>query len=172
MIKEKGIPVNNAGLVLLNGYIKMLFERLALLSANAAFLTPDALFNAIQYLQFLATGTNDTGKDVLALNKVICGVSLLMPVKHDLVFSDRNKELIDGLIKAAISHWPQIGQSSVDSFRGNWLLRDGILVEYADKWELTVEKKAYDILIAQSPFSFSVIKYPWMDKPIHVNWPF
>ena len=167
----EGIPVNNAGLVLLNGYIELLFDRLGLLNGSRTFLNSEAPFNAIKYLQFLAAGTNDAEGDVLVLNKILCGLPLLIPVKHDLEVSAPNKELIDGLIKAAIGQWPQIGQSSIDGFRGNWLLRDGLLVEYADKWELIVEKKAYDILIARSPFSLSVIKYPWMDKPIHVNWP-
>jgi hypothetical protein len=30
--------------------------------------------------------------------------------------------------------------------RGNFLVRDGLLSEEQDKWELTVEKRAYDIL--------------------------
>ena len=168
---SEGIPVNNAGLVLLNGYIELLFDRLGLFNGSRTFLNAEAPFYAIKYLQFLATGTINTEKDVLVLNNILCGVPLLTPIKHDLEVSATNKELIESLIKAAIGQWPQIGQSSIDGFRGNWLLREGLLVEYADRWELTVEKKAYDILIARSPFSLSVIKYPWMDKPIHVNWP-
>lgn len=71
-----------------------------------------------------------------------------------------------------ISYWPAIGNTSVNGFRGNWLVRDGLLTELEDKWELTVEKRAYDVLIHQSPFSFSIIKLPWMEKPLHVTWPY
>ena len=82
------------------------------------------------------------------------------------------KEVMNGLINAAISYWPSIGETSIDGFRGNWLVRDGLLIEKEDRWELTVEKKAYDLLINQSPFSFSVVKYPWMEKPLYVTWPY
>jgi hypothetical protein len=32
-----------------------------------------------------------------------------------------------------------------------WLVRDGILQEFEAHWELTVDKRAYDILINQAP---------------------
>ena len=49
-------------------------------------------------------------------------------------------------------------------------MRNANLVEKNDFWELTVEKRAYDLLIHKSPFSFAIIKYPWMEKPLHVVW--
>ena len=60
----------------------------------------------------------------------------------------------------------------IDGFRGNWLIRNGLLVETEDRWELKVEKVSYDILLNQSPFSFEIIKFPWMKKPIYVQWPY
>ena len=86
--------------------------------------------------------------------------------------SNQDQLLMIGLIEAAISHWTAIGRCSVDAFRGNWLIRDGILTEHEDKWELTVEKRVYDLLLNKSPFSFSIIKHPWMSKPLYVNWPY
>jgi len=97
---------------------------------------------------------------------------LSYPVKEDIDISEKEKNIIDGLISAAISHWPRIGKCSVDGFRGNWLVRDGLLTEQDDRWELTVEKRAYDLLISKSPFSFSIIRYPWMPKPLYVTWPY
>jgi hypothetical protein len=69
-------------------------------------------------------------------------------------------------------NWPAIGASSIDGFRGNWFVRDGILVEKEDRWDLLIEKRPYDLLLGQSPFSFSVISFKWMNKPIFVNWPY
>lgn len=51
-------------------------------------------------------------------------------------------------------------------------MRNGLLNETANRWTLTVEKKAYDLLIQKSPFSFSIIKFPWMEKPLHIDWPY
>jgi hypothetical protein len=166
-----GVAVKNAGIVLLNNYIMRLFERLEIVK-DRKFVSQEAQLNAVHYLQYIITGLCHTEETLLPLNKVICGLPLSQPVQSGLNISDEQKNIIDGLVRAAISHWPNIGDSSINGFRGNWLVRDGLLVEQEDKWELTVDKRAYDILIYKSPFSFSIIKYHWMDKPIHVSWPY
>lgn len=163
--------VQNAGLVLLNNYFQMLFERLELLE-NGQFVSVGAQKDAVRYLQYLATGLTDVEEAYLPLNKVLCGLSISEPIPNELSISVADKELMDGLIKAAINHWSAIGESSIDGFRGNWLVRAGMLKEQEDNFELTVEKKAYDLLINQSPFSFATIKYPWMSKLIRVTWPY
>ena len=170
MIKAKsGITVKNAGAVLLNNYIAMLFERLGLIN-NKTFLNAGAQAEAVHYLQYVVTGLSHTEEPLLVLNKVLCGLPIAGPIQDGIIISPANVKLIEGLITAIIGYWPAIGQSSIDGFRGNWLVRDGLLVEQDERWELTVEKRAYDLLINKSPFSFSIIKYPWMAKPLHVNW--
>ena len=166
-----GIAVRNAGIVLLSTYIEMLFERLGIVK-NKKFLNAAAQADAVHYLQYVVTGLCKTEEALLPLNKVLCGLPLSEPIHDEIIISDENKKLINGLVKAAISHWPAIGDTSINGFRGNWLVRDGLLVEHDDKWELTLEKRAYDVLIHKSPFSFSIIKYAWMDKPLHVTWPY
>jgi len=168
-ITKETIPIRNAGLVLINNYLTMLFVRLGLTN-DQGFIDTEAQLRAVHYLQYFVTGLTHTEEHLLPLNKVLCGLALAQPVADGIIVSDEYKNLIEGLIKAMIGQWPVIGDSSVDGFRGNWLVRDGLLSETEDRWELTVEKRAYDILLQQSPFSFSIIKYPWMDKPLHVNW--
>ena len=169
-IKE-GIPVRNAGIVILNNYIPMLFERLHFLE-DRNFTNVENQKKAVQYLQYVVTGLTETEEAYLPLNKVLCGLSVTDSIPDTIEISETDKTIMQELLKAVISHWPEIGSTSIDGLRGNWLVRDGILVELTDKWELTVEKRAYDILINRSPFSFSIIKYPWMSKPLHVNWPY
>jgi len=166
-----GIPVRNAGMVILNSYIPMLFDRLGL-TADRKFLDIPAQCNAVHYLQYVITGLSTTEESLLPLNKVLCGLPLSYPIADGVSITDEQITLIEGLIQAVIGHWPAIGSTSTDGLRGNWLVRDGLLVELEERWELTVEKRAYDLLIHKSPFSFSIIKYPWMDKPLHVQWPY
>ena len=168
---KQGIAVRNAGIVLLNTYIPILFERLKLIEENK-FLTNEYQVKAVQYLQYVITGMQETEEVYLPLNKVLCGLPVTDAVSDFIEIADEDKNLINSLIQAAISHWPEIGDCSIDGFRGNWLVREGILVELEDRWELTVDKKAYDVLINRSPFAFSIIKYHWMDKPLHVMWPY
>ncbi|AXG69255.1 hypothetical protein KORDIASMS9_01475 [Kordia sp. SMS9] len=170
-LPKEGIAIPNAGLVLLNTYFLMLLERLDLIKDNV-FISDEAQLNAIHYLQYIVTGLTETEESLLTLNKVLVGISPFTPVKSSVDMTESQKELIDGMIQAAINHWTAIGNTSVDGFRGNWLVREGILRETEERWELTVEKRAYDILMIKSPFSFSIIKLPWMEKPLHVTWPF
>ncbi|MCD0465054.1 contractile injection system tape measure protein [Flavobacterium sp. ENC] len=168
---KEGITVRNAGIVLLNDYIVMLFERLGLVKDNE-FTSIENQISAVQYLQYVVTGLTETEETYLPLNKVLCGLSMLHTVPDEIEITEANTQLINGLIQAAISYWDAIGECSVTGFRGNWLVREGTLFEMEDRWELTVDKKPYDVLINKSPFAFSIMKYPWMDKPLHVNWPY
>ena len=171
--ENKGVPIHvkNAGIVIINNYVEMLINRLGLLHENQ-FKDTDSQLRAVQYLQYVVTGLTTTEEVFLPLNKIMCGLNPATPVMESIDITDSEKNLINGLISAVISYWPVIGETSVDGFRGNWLVRDGLLLEKEDRWELTVEKRAYDVLINQSPFSFSIIKYPWMNKPLHVAWPY
>ncbi|WP_430410651.1 contractile injection system tape measure protein [Kordia sp.] len=170
-LPDEGIAIPNAGLVLLNNYFLMLMNRLGILENNE-FKTEEDQQNAVHYFQYIVTGLTQTEESLLVLNKILSGLSPNAPVKNSIDMTDDQKELIDGLIKAAIGYWDAIGETSINGFRGNWLVREGILRETEERWELTVEKRAYDILLTKSPFSFSIIKLPWMPKPLHVTWPY
>lgn len=168
---QGSIPVKNAGIVLLQDYVPLLFERLKLVN-DKKFNSDAEQADAVHYLQYVATGLTETEEGLLPLNKVLCGLPFSAPLKPGIDMTEGQKILIDGLINAAMGYWPAIGSNSINGFRGNWLVRDGLLTEQEERWELTVDKRAYDLLIHKSPFSFSIIKYPWMDKPLHVNWPY
>ncbi|RFZ90946.1 hypothetical protein D0C36_18545 [Mucilaginibacter conchicola] len=165
------LALKNAGVVLLNNYIPILFNRLGLTNENQ-FIDNQAAGKAVQYLQFLITGQSATEDICLPLNKVLCGLPLAQSVPQEIDISNNEQQLIEGLINAVINYWKDIGTSSVSGFRGNWLIREGLLTETEERWELTVEKRPYDLLISRSSFSFSIIKHPWMPKPLHVNWPY
>ena len=175
MMKEKvdnlkgGISVKNAGLVIVNSYIAILFERLGL-THDRKFINAESKLQAAHYLQYIVTGQEHTEESSLPLNKILCGVPLVQPLMEEISISVENKQLMEELIRAVIGYWSAIGSSSIDGFRGNWLVRDGLLTKREERWELTVDKRPYDLLIHKSPFSFSIIKHPWMDNPLHVNW--
>ena len=60
--------------------------------------------------------------------------------------------------------------TSVDGFRGSFLIRNGVMADTGELWQLTVEEKSYDILLDSIPWSISPVKFPWMEKPLYVNW--
>ncbi|MCP2029688.1 hypothetical protein L1276_004882 [Flavobacterium sp. HSC-32F16] len=168
---KNDITVRNAGVVIINNYIPMLFERLHLTVDNQ-FTSVENQKKAVKFLQYIVTGLPNTDEVYLPLPKVLCGLSVIDKVCDEIEITDSEKNLINGMMQSVIQYWSAIGDCSVDGFRGNWFVRDGILIEQPDKWELMVEKRAYDVLINRSPFSFTIIKFSWMNKPLHVLWPY
>lgn len=166
---EVNLYVQNAGLVLAQGFFPVLFQHLGLIN-NQQFADEQARLTAVRCLQFVATGLSHTDELLLPLNKVLCGLPLTTPVPKGIPITDKQTTLVETLIKAIIGQWQKIGNCTIEGFRISWLQREGVLVEQEERWELTVEIRAYDLLLQQLPFSFSVIKYPWMDKPLHVTW--
>jgi len=80
---NKGIPVRNAGIVLLSDYFGMLFERLDLLRENK-FTSQDNQSKAAQFLQYLATELSNTEDIDLPLNKVLCGLPLTHTIPDEI----------------------------------------------------------------------------------------
>ncbi len=162
--------VSNAGIVLLQGYYKMLFERLGLV-ADKAFVNDSAQRRSVHILQYLVNGLCDSEEHQLVLNKILCGLDVSWPIESGFAFSPSEKTLCDGLIEAMNNNWSNNGTNSVDGFRGNWLIRDGSLKRGEEGWELVIEKRPYDLLLKSAPFSYSIIKLPWMAQPLYVTWP-
>ena len=77
---EDQIAINNAGLVLLNSFLPILFERLEL-TQDGSFESKISQLHAVNYLQYLASGMTQTEEAYLTLNKVLCGVPLTTPVQ-------------------------------------------------------------------------------------------
>ena len=164
------IPINNAGLVLLQGFIGTYFSRLALVK-DQAFVSEQARRDAVHHLQYLATGFTDTEEQHLVLNKLLCGLSTSEPIEPGIKLTAEQMQTGDSLIKAVINHWTAIGSSSINGFRGNWLVRNGLLSQSDERWDLLIEKRPYDLLLQKSPFSYGIINLPWMAKPLYVTWP-
>jgi hypothetical protein len=164
------VSISNCGLVLLQSFIPTLLLRLGL-TDEKEFVSEGAQRRAVHLLQFLVTGHSSTAEEYLALNKVLCGLALHEPLEDGIELEEREREMCLSLLQAMIGYWNAIGESSIDGLRGNWLVRSGTLNRAKDRWDLLVEKRVYDLLLARSPFSYSVIKFPWMEKPMYVTWP-
>ncbi len=79
-------------------------------------------------------------------------------------------ETVDSLVATMIERWRIIGNTSAAGLREAFLQRPGRLQRRQEEWHLRVEPRAYDMLLDQLPWNFSIIKHPWMKSPIHVAW--
>jgi hypothetical protein len=168
-VVDQSYKVNNAGLVLLNPYLQMFFTELKLVKGET-FVNKAAQHKAVQVLQYLSTGNLKTPEHLLALNKTICGVDMAMPVPARLRLTKEQKEACEVLLNAVIKNWPPLKNTSIEGFRQSFLHRNGVLKKDEKDWILHIEHKGIDILLEQLPWGFSIMKYPWNEYLIHVQW--
>ncbi len=163
------IYIENAGLVLAAPYLPRLFALLEL-TEESAFKNRKAAERAVHLLQFMVNESIDSPEYQLVLNKILCGVGTGIPITREIEISNREKETIEGLIRGMIQNWKIIGNTSVQGLRESFLQREGRLGLKDDAWHLLVEQRAFDMLLDQIPWSFSIIKHPWMERVVHVTW--
>jgi hypothetical protein len=163
------IYIENAGLVLAAPYLPRLFAMLEL-TEESAFKNRQAAERAVHLLQFMVNESINSPEYQLVLNKILCGVRTGIPIAREIDISDREKASIEGLIRGMIENWKIIGNTSVQGFRESFLQREGRLGLKDDTWHLLVEQRAFDMLLDQIPWSFSIIKHPWMERVVHVTW--
>ncbi|WP_294312037.1 contractile injection system tape measure protein [uncultured Chryseobacterium sp.] len=169
MTDRQNIHVRNAGIVLLSPFIPRLLERLNF-TAEGHFTSQQNREKAALFLQFIVTGKQDTPNTDLALNKIICGLSPEATLSEHIEITAEDAAFSDQVLNALISNWPPLGSTSIPALRETFLMREGLLSESPEEWKLTVKPGPFDMLLDRCPFSFSLIKYPWMEKPLVVKW--
>ena len=75
------------------------------------------------------------------------------------------------MLAAAVEHWPALGNTSITGLRESFMQRRGLLRDDERGWQLQVETASFDVLLGRLPWSISIMKLPWMTKPIYTDWP-
>jgi hypothetical protein len=162
-------PIHNAGLVLTAPLLPLLWAKLEL-TKDQQFVDEPAIQRAALLLDFLAHGDAQPIAPAGALNRLLCGMPLTTPMGKPLQISTTEREACEGMLMALIAHWKSLGNTSVAGLREAFLQRDGELVQGESGWQLTVQTKAFDVLLDQLPWSMSMCKFPWMPQTLQVQW--
>ena len=163
------IRVNNAGLIIYWPFLTRLFEQLSLVE-NALFISQSAQNRAIYLLQYLVNNTTDDPEFELVLNKILVGMPIseqLNPIKN---LSLEEKNMTVSLMNGLIQNWPKVRNSTPTGIQETFIQREAILSQNKEQYKLMITKKTVDILVASIPWNLSVIKLPWMAKPLHIAW--
>lgn len=166
------ISVTNAGLCLFAPWIIRLFGMLDLLAEDRKDLKDmDARIRAIFILQRLVTAEQRECKESdLAFNRLLVACPFNVPLPKSLELTDKEIETVESMLAGVKANWPKMANTSVGGFQRSFIERDGQLEQQEGKWVLTVENKAYDILLDSLPWSYKMIRLPWLKKPISVSW--
>lgn len=163
------IFIKNAGLIIVWPHLGMLFEKCGLTDANE-FIDEESKFKAVYLLEYAATGEISEEQHELVINKLLCGMEITEPLERNITITDRDKEIVDGLLNAITQQWAPLRGTSIDGLRSSFLQRDGKLEEDKEQYFLKIEQKAFDMLLDQIPWSITMIKLSWMEKPLLIEW--
>ena len=163
------IFLQNAGLVLLAPFLPSFFQHLEWLDEQG-FKNPLLKQRAIQLLQYLADGSSEAPEFQLPLNKLLCGFPIESPVEWIDPVSEEEQEKGEEFLQAVISHAPILRNMSVNGFRNTFLRREGVLKDQNEYWLLRITRETYDLVLDRFPWSFNVVKLPWMERAIYVEW--
>ncbi len=164
------LVVPDAGVVLAGAFLPRLFDRTGLLDGKVL-RDQSAACRAVHLLHYLGHGEREAPEPVLALDKLLCGLDLSVPVPRDLGLTDEECAAVDGLLQAMIQHWGALGTTSIHGLREAFLQREGALVRCDEGgWTLTVQARALDVLLDRLPWSIGTLKAPWMSEVLHVQW--
>jgi hypothetical protein len=163
------IQIQNAGLSLLWPFLGRFFKRLNMIEDND-FRDEETRMRGVQLTQYLVTGNTEIFEESLALNKILCGASLEMPIEREFEISEEEIALSESLIKGAIQNWEKMKGTRVQTFRETFLQREGRLRKEENYWELRVEEKSYDMLLTTLPWNLGIIKLAWMKDRLTVLW--
>jgi len=163
------ITIDNAGLVLFWPFLLRFFENLKLLE-DKNFIDESAKYKAICALQYLCNPyESELFEGQLSLPKILCGVPLSEPVPP-IFLTEEEKEIADGLLKAAMQQGPHWKNLSIAGFRASYLNRQASFRIRDDHWLLQVQKETYDITLQKLQWSIQVVKLPWMERALMVEW--
>lgn len=166
---EAGIHLHNVGMVLASPFLPRLFSMFNLLE-DGKFIHAGAADRAVHLLQFMVTGKNETPEYELILNKILCGISTSMPISNGIEITEQEKTIIEQMLQSMIQHWRALGSTSIAGLRETFLQRQGWLVLDDEYWRLKVREHTFDMLLDRLPWTISMIKHAWMDRPLRVSW--
>lgn len=166
---DEPLFIHNAGLVLLHPYLAHLFERAGFFR-DGKFKSNRARKEAVLFLNYILLNDANYVEENLTLNKILCGLNVSEIIDFDLEITTELADTASSLLDAFTGHWSSISNSTHDGLRGGWFWREGKLLITEDSFELTVEQKAYDILMDQLPFTLSPVVCSWMKNPLNINW--
>ncbi|HRX31344.1 MAG: hypothetical protein H6537_08805 [Bacteroidales bacterium] len=161
--------INNSGLALCNPFIPKLFSLLELTSENR-FKDSQSAERAVMLLQYLLFKNSNVPEQELTFNKLLCGIAPSNSISCNLNVNSHEIEIMQQMLEGIIQYWKHLGKTSVQGLIEAFLIRGGDLELVENSWQLNVEQLGFDVLLDSLPWSYSPIKFAWMNAPIFVNW--
>lgn len=169
------VTVDNSGLVLFEPYYPMIFYRLGLLDdSRRLFKSEEAQMHAIFLLQYLLySEEREYEESELFLNRILVNLPFSVSIPRSVMLSEDQKRMANGLMESAIRSWDKLRNTPIEGIKDSFLKREGRITcqtNDGNRWNIVVKEMALDMLLDSVPWSFRMVKYPWMENPLIVKW--
>ncbi|NHB91601.1 contractile injection system tape measure protein [Photorhabdus cinerea] len=162
------LKVNNAGILILWPMLPALFNQLGLLEGKK-FIHRQAQFSAVNFLDYLIWGTEETPTKHKRLNNVLCG--LMTDENSESILLEPEKQLIaDQWLDTVIAQFPGWKKLSLNDVRQLFLQRPGELLADEQEINITIQQQPFDALLADWPWPLNIAKLPWLDHSLLIDW--
>lgn len=163
------IYIPNAGLIILWPFFTRLFSNLKYIE-EGKFIDAEKQQRAIHLTQYMVGFSEDHPEFTLMLNKLICGVELTEPSERKVSLTEEEKTEAKSLISAVLAQWKEMSNTSVKNFQRTFIQREGLMYQKDGNWYIKVTRTAFDVLLLNLPWGLSIVKYPWNNYLIFVEW--
>ncbi|SDI22917.1 hypothetical protein SAMN05421846_105116 [Chryseobacterium taeanense] len=167
-IANNGQYVRNAGLILIHPFIKTFFEHCDLLHPETQELTDPEL--CAHLLHFIATGNTNAPEYDMTFEKFLCNIPIHQSINRHIKLSRKHKTQATNVIESVLHNWKPMKNSSPALLQNEFFQRSGKLVVTDYDYTLTVERKTQDVLLDKLAWGIGLVKLPWKEKFMFVNW--
>ena len=168
-IDLKSIYIQNAGMILAHPFISQLLTQTGCADENKNLL-PEKKQKAVQLLHYLASGEETNMEFNLTFEKYLCGLAIEIPLLRTSEIGETDKMECDEVLRSIVDYWPELKNTSPDGLRQLFFRRNGKLDLNQTPHKLYVERKAQDVLLDKLQWNISIVKLPWMNDLIYVEW--
>jgi len=163
---KDAIYINNSGLVIIAPYLGMFFRKVGIVKDDKI----TDLTKAITLLNYISKGFDAFAEFEIVLPKLLCGLDVKDALKSRYMITGDDVAMIDELLSSVIANWPILKNTSSDTLRSTFLLRDGKLTFKDNGQHLKVQQNSLDVLLEHLPWNISIVKLPWMKNILYVEW--
>jgi hypothetical protein len=166
--QDNGQYIQNAGLILIHPFIKTFFEHCGLLHPKTQQLLDPEL--CAHLLHYIATGKTNAPEYDMVFEKFLCNIPMNQTINKHIKLSRKHKTQANNVIESVLHNWNPMRKSSAALLQNEFFQRSGKLVVTDHDYTLTIERKAQDILLDKLGWGIGLVKLPWQEKFIFVNW--
>lgn len=167
-IANEGQYIRNAGLILIHPFMKTFFEHCELFDPETQQLIDPEM--CAHLLHYIATGTTNAPEYDMAFEKFLCNIPMNQTINRHIKLSRKHKTQAKNVIESVQHNWNPMKKSSAALLQNEFFQRSGKLVVTNHDYTLTVERKTQDILLEKLGWGIGLVKLPWKEKFMFINW--